>query len=100
MHDCSVAIGDAWLQSFLAGLLPDPQMRRGVVFVIFDEADDDDAMGGGHIPALAVGPTIRPASRMPETVTHYSLLRTIEDAWGLRRLGSSASTPPITGIWR
>jgi acid phosphatase len=99
MHDCPVATGDAWLRSFLPGVLANRQMRGGVVFVVFDEADGDDAMGGGHTVALAVGPTVRSA-RLRTTLTHYSLLRTIEDAWGLPRLGRSASAPPITGIWR
>lgn len=101
MHDCSVATGDAWLKGFLPRLLSSPQLRDGVVFIVFDEADmGDDAGGGGHTPALAVGPAVRPGSRATAPLTHYSLLRTIEDAWGLPRLGRSASAPPIVGIWR
>ena len=101
IHDCSVATGDAWLKSFLPRLLSSPQLRDGVVFIVFDEADQGDrAGGGGHTVALAVGPRVRPGSRATAPLTHYSLLRTIEDAWGLPRLGRSASAPPITGIWR
>jgi hypothetical protein len=33
-------------------------------------------------------------------MSHYGLLRTIEDAWGLPRLGRSAQESPVTGIWR
>ena len=35
MHDCSVATGDAWLHGFLPPLLRSPQMRGGVVFLVF-----------------------------------------------------------------
>jgi phosphatidylinositol-3-phosphatase len=100
MHDCPVSAGDTWLKGFLAGVMNDRQMRRGVVFVLFDEADNDNTMGGGHVAALAIGPTVRRGARVATVMTHYSVLRTIEDAWGLPRLGRSASAPPITGIWR
>jgi hypothetical protein len=33
-------------------------------------------------------------------MTHYGLLRTIEDGLGLPRLGRSARGRPITGIWK
>jgi acid phosphatase len=99
MHDCSVATGDAWLRGFVKPLLAGSALRRGVVFVVFDEGDTD-AGGGGHVAALALGPLVRTGSRYVARTSHFGLLRTIEDAWGLPRLGSSRSAPPITGIWR
>ena len=101
MHDCPVSTGDAWLKRLLPALLDSPQLERGVVFVIFDEGEEgDDAGGGGHIPAIAAGPTIRSGARSAQALTHYSLLRTIEDAWRLPHLGESAGAAPISGIWR
>lgn len=101
MHDCSVATGDRWLRGLLPALLGAGRLADGVAFVIFDEgAATDLAGGGGHIPALAVGPAVRAGARSSAPLGHYSLLRTIEDAWGLPRLGRSASARPITGIWR
>jgi len=32
-------------------------------------------------------------------MTHYSVLRTIEDWYGLRSLGRAAAARPITGAW-
>jgi hypothetical protein len=43
---------------------------------------------------------VRPGSRFARSTSHYGLLRTIEDAWGLPRLGGSARVGPVTGIWR
>jgi len=101
MHDCSVSTGDAWLKGFLPPLLASPQMRRGVVFVIFDEGSGrQPGLPGGRVPALAVGPTVRPGGRTRARLDHYNLLRTIEDAFRLPRLGRSAGAKPITGIWR
>ena len=101
MHVFSVTTGDRWLGGFLPRLLSSPQLRGGVVFIVFDEGDSGDhAGGGGHTIALAVGPTVRAGARATVPLTHYSLLRTVEDAWSLPRLGRSAAAKPIEGIWR
>jgi phospholipase C len=99
MHDCSVATGDAWLRTQIAPLLAKPALARSVVFVIFDEGSSDRS-GGGEIAAFAAGPAVRAHARYEQPLSHYGLLRTIEDAWGLPRLGESAREQPITGIWR
>jgi len=99
MHDCSVATGDTWLKTHVVPLLHSHELRGGVVFVVFDEGTSDRG-GGGRIDALALGPTVRRGSRFTKTTNHYGLLRTIEDAWGLPRLGLSRTGTPIGGIWK
>jgi phosphatidylinositol-3-phosphatase len=99
MHDCSVSTGDAWLKAHVVPLLHSPALRGGVVFVVFDEGTSDEG-GGGHVEALALGPTVRRGARFAKATNHYGLLRTIEDAWGLPRLGSSRTATPIGGIWK
>jgi hypothetical protein len=96
MHDCSVRVGDRWLRGELPPLVRIPNT---VVFVVFDEGESD-AHGGGHVPALALGTAVRQGSRFTQVTSHYGLLRTIEDAWGLARLGRSAQARPIVGIWK
>jgi phosphatidylinositol-3-phosphatase len=92
MHDCPVRTGDRWLARVLPPLL---KLPNTLVFVTFDEGN-----AGNHIPAIALGTAVRRGTRSATPVDHYSLLRTIEDAWGLPLLGHSASAKPITGIWR
>ena len=99
MHDCSVATGDAWLEAHVVPLLDARALHGGVVFVVFDEGTTDTG-GGGRIEALALGPTVRRGARFTKATNHYGLLRTIEDAWGLRRLGFSRKGTPIGGIWK
>jgi hypothetical protein len=99
MHDCSVATGDAWLKTRVVPLLHSPELRGGVVFVVFDEGTSDTG-GGGRIEALALGPTVRRRSKFTRATNHYGLLRTIEDAWHLPRLGFSRKGTPIGEIWR
>jgi hypothetical protein len=98
-HDCSLTTGDRWLGSFLPPLLASPELAGSVVFVIFDEGSTN-LRGGGHIPAIALGPAVRPHTRYTLPMTHYSLLRTIEDAWRLDLLGRSAQAHAVAGIWR
>lgn len=96
MHDCAIRVGDAWLARFLPPLLRLPDTA---IFVVFDEGTSAVG-GGGLIPALVAGTAVRPRRAFGARVTHYGLLRTIEDAWGLPRLGRSAGARPITGVWR
>jgi acid phosphatase len=93
MHDCPVSTGDAWLRRFLPRLL---KLADTAVYVVFDESDSVDP----GVPALALGPLVRPGSRSRAATSHYGLLRTIEDGFGLPRLGRSAHARPLTGIWR
>jgi phosphatidylinositol-3-phosphatase len=95
MHDCSVAVGDAWLRSQIGKFV---KLPNTVVFVVFDEGSTS-IRGGGHTAALAIGRAVRPGSRFTRVTGHYGILRTIEQAWGLPLLGRSAHVAPITGIW-
>jgi hypothetical protein len=101
MHNCSVATGDAWLERFLRPLLASSELRNGVVFIVFDEGRPHDRTGGGgRVPALVVGRLVRPRSSSSAPLDHYSVLRTIEQAWHLPLLGRSARAHAVTGIWR
>jgi hypothetical protein len=98
MHDCSVEAGDTWLGGFLTPLLRSRKLANSVIFVVTDEPSDSNPAAA--VPALALGPLVKARSKYTPRTSHYGLLRTIEDAWGLPRLGHSAQAKPITGIWR
>jgi hypothetical protein len=48
------------------------------------------AAGGGQVGALLLSPYVKPGSTSQETFNHFSLLRTVEDLFGLRHLGYAA----------
>ena len=52
------------------------------------------------VPGYVIGPAVRVGATGKQAVSHYSVLATIEAAWGLPRLGASAQAAPIRGIWR
>jgi phosphatidylinositol-3-phosphatase len=96
MHNCSVATGDVWLRR---NIVPLAALPRTAVFVVFDEGTSTEG-GGGRIPALVLGPLVRRGAHDARPLTHYGLLRTIEDGLGLPHLGASTTAVSITGIWR
>jgi phosphatidylinositol-3-phosphatase len=93
MHDCPVASGDR----FLARLVPRLERAvgpRGAIFVTWDEgvgrAGCCERAAGGQVPLIVTGPAARPHGRSAVAYDHYSLLRTIEDAFGLPHLRGAA----------
>jgi len=93
MHDCSVATGDRFLSTLV------PQLLRslgphGLLFITWDEGTSDSGCcqlaSGGHIATIVAGPGARPGARLTTPTDHYSLLQTIEDVLGLRRLRGAA----------
>ena len=55
------------------------------------------AVAPTFLAALALGPVVRRGTTYSPVLNHYGLLRTIEDAWGLSRLGESAAVLPSNG---
>jgi phosphatidylinositol-3-phosphatase len=96
MHDCSVATGDRWLLTHLGSYVTWAKTHNSLLIVTFDE---DDGSGPNLIPTIFAGQQVRPG-RYAERITHYSVLATIEAAYGLARDGAAASTAPITDIWQ
>jgi acid phosphatase len=96
MHDCSVATGDAWLSAHISAYATWAMTHDSLLIVTFDE---DDGSQGNQIATIFVGQQVRPG-RYLARINHYSVLRTIEQAYGLRHDGQTAHSPPITWIWR
>jgi hypothetical protein len=48
--------------------------------------------GGGEVGALLLSPYVKAGTTNPEQYNHFSLLRTIEDLYGLKHLGYAAAS--------
>src|SRR6478736_5956283 len=69
----------------------------GLIVVVWDEGSDADPL---HVGAALLGPQVKP-SRSAAKLNHYSLLRTLEDGFGIRKhLAHAARAHAFTGIWR
>jgi acid phosphatase len=97
MHDCSVATGDMYLAGIVPQLLG-AVGPSGAVFVVWDEGTSN-LHGGGQVTMVAAGPGVKKGYRSPVPYDHYSLLRTIEDAWGLPRLGNSSGATAMSDLF-
>jgi hypothetical protein len=74
------------------------QQHNSLLIVTWDE-DNDNAKEHNRIVTLFVGPMVN-AGRYDQRITHYNVLRTIEDLYGLSHSGASADAEPITQIWK
>ncbi|MFI5911734.1 alkaline phosphatase family protein [Dactylosporangium sp. NPDC051541] len=91
MHDCSIATGDAWARTHLEPYAQWAATHDSWLIVTFDE---DDGTAGNGILTLVAGAGVTPGPRTGR-VDHYSILRAIEDRYGLPPLGRAATAPPL-----
>lgn len=95
MHDCSVATGDSWVRANLDGYVRWASTHESALIVTFDE---DDRSSGNKIATVFAGAFVKPGV-YSEAIDHYSVLRTVEDAFGLSHAGMSAARSPVTDVW-
>lgn len=98
-HDTGVAAASRWALQAFGPKLKDPVFMKDLLFIA--TFDEDDYSSSNRIAALLYGPAVAPGSSSGASYTHYSLLRTLEEGFGLPGLGrQDASASPITGIWK
>lgn len=100
MHDCDVASGDRWLADNLPPLLSSPAFTQqpSLLAVVWDE---DDGSSANRVPLILAGSSVKPGYVSHLPANHYSLLRTIEAAWGLQPLtANDAAAQPITDAFQ
>jgi len=111
-HDCSVEEAGAWLSGFVATVTASAAWNDGGALVVtWDEGVDDagldpttatvhDSGGGGSVLTLVISPQVPAGLQVRTPLDHYSLLRTIEDAFGLPLLGgAAAATKPLSAFF-
>jgi hypothetical protein len=106
-----LASADEFLQALVPQILAAPAFRQdGLLIVAFDESEKGAEAccgeraantplaggralgpGGGLVGAVLLSPYIRPASSSATPYNHYSLLRSVEDLFGLAHLGYAAA---------
>jgi len=86
MHDCSTATGDAFLKKRVPPILHHLG-SNGVLFLLWDEGSSTSGCcakaAGGHIAGIVAGPGASLGARSGLRFDTYSMLRTIEEGWGL-----------------
>jgi|SRR5680860_363803 len=88
---CSRPTADQWLSTEVPQILASPEYQAdGMLVITFDESIVSDVRGccgnsqGGLISTVVLSPFVQtPGSATNVPYSHYSLLRTVEDAFGL-----------------
>jgi hypothetical protein len=103
---------DEFLRDWVPTIESSPAFKKdGVLIITFDEAEDEGALhpdfsaiaderpgpntlkpgrkgpGGGSVGAVVLSPFVKPGSSNDTDYNHYSMLRSIEDLFGLDHLG-------------
>ena len=104
---------DAFLQKWVPAIQATKAYKQGgMIFITFDEGDDpfgccgepaqdpdgtypggeagSPGTGGGQVGAVALSPFITPGTTSTSVYNHYSLLASLEDLFGLSRLGDAS----------
>jgi Phosphoesterase family len=97
-HDTSLEASSTWLKGFMRTLEGTIAMhQRTLVVITWDEGGGRD----NRVLTLLLGPVVNPG-RYNAPLTHYSLLRTIEENFGLGTVGAGdrRAAPFPESVWR
>jgi Phosphoesterase family len=102
-HDTNAEVAGAWVRKFLDETFPESLRKGTLVIVTFDESGGN---ADNRIYTVFLGDMVKEAGQQDPAVlarhyTHYSVLRTIEENFGLAPLtANDREAEPITGIWK
>lgn len=102
-HNTNVGVAGAWVRKFLDKTFTEKLRKGTLVVVTFDESDRNS---DNRIYTLFLGDMVKDASQQDPKVldrryTHYNVLRTIEDNFGLQPLSEGdRDATPVMDIWK
>ncbi len=109
-HDCALDLVDGWLKEQVDGifLALDAAGEPFLIIVTWDEGQGDHSCcglpesAGGRIATILISPQVKSNFQDNTPYSHYSILKTISEAWRLPYLGhaADAETTLITAPWR
>jgi len=94
MHDCSISTGDTWLSKQIPTILNSAAFttQNSALILLWDE---DDFTGTNQVEFVMAGTQVKKGYVSSTKSTHYSVMRTVEDAWNLAPLttNDTAASP-------
>lgn len=102
-HDCALELADAWLNTLLDKLVPalDATAAPYLLVLTWDEGQGNHSCcgllpeAGGRIATILISPQAKRNFQDDTPYSHYSLLKTIEEAWDLPYLGHAADETSV-----
>ena len=95
----SITTGDTWLKTN-AGAIIAKLGPMDALFIVWDE--ETGSTGNAPILFIPTGPLVKPATKSTKAYTHESLLRTIEEGFGITTYLANAAQVPsaINDVWK
>jgi hypothetical protein len=100
-HDCAIATGDQWLSHNVPAILQSPAFtqQKSALFITYDE----DENGANQVLTIVItnsAVNVPAGYRSSVAYNHYSLLKTVEWAWGLAPLtANDAAAAPMADLF-
>lgn len=109
-HDCAEEKADSWVSGVVSKLQAAPALgQKYLIAITFDEgtlqSGEDVSTSNSHfrgqVAAILISPQAKTGFVDSSSYTHYSLLKTILQAWKLPALGQTAkdTVPSILAPW-
>jgi len=93
-HDCGPATADRWLATIVPQITASASwLRNGVLILVWDEG-----AGGQDAAPLVVLSSLGKAATVGTPTDAYTVLATVEELFGLPRLGAASAATPFTAL--
>lgn len=109
-HDCGLDQADTWLKDIMDKLVVafDAANESYLIILTWDEGQGSHSCcglpeeAGGRIATVLISPQVKTGFQDDTPYSHYSILKSIAEAWGLPYLGHAADpeTTLITAPWK
>ena len=99
MHDGTIAQGDAFLEAFVPRITGDPAFAESLLLITWEEGTTNRGGGGRVATIVCVSTGGKAGSRSSISHDHYSLLRTIQRAWGLGCLNHTCGSNDLRELF-
>lgn len=98
-HDTDSLAASQWLEKSFGPRFADPRFMKDLLVVV--TFDEDGGTKDNRVYAVLLGSGVKPGATSDARYTHYSVLRTVEDAFRLGSLHREDETAaPFGGVWR
>ncbi|MFZ4704701.1 MAG: alkaline phosphatase family protein [Bacteroidales bacterium] len=99
MHDGTdperITRGDNWIYDNFSSYIAWAKTHNSLFILTWDE---DNFQVENRIVTIFTGQVVK-AGEYADTINHYTILRTIEDIYGLPQIGNASASVPITNCW-
>jgi hypothetical protein len=101
MHDCSIGTGDTWLKNHIPAILNSPACTVDKCLVALTWDEDDSSQSNQVLTIFAGSGAKTGGAASSASYTHFSLLRTVENIFGLpTQTTKDAAASPMSDLLR